>query len=652
MSDSSPEKPGTPSTPEGSSAPEAPNRATPAEISEMMAKNLRMRTKRVPRAVRRNYFLYLLFYEGFFRWAVAAAVLCVLIVIALVPRIWITSPEGYSPIQKVRGLDIIQCASFRRAAAREAAAGRDVEAVQKWRAALASDPVNTEATRGFVKALAALKVADPELLPQGVYEAGQLMKLAGTNENTITVCSEFYLRYNQFSWLLETLNKPDGPKNLTATRGLMAALLFTDQFPRLGEVLKERAALIQGDPDAELYRQAWQSVQGSPSESKAAYAALETAAEDPARRVTALRLLLFLDQKELRVAEFERHLKAYEAIKEARFHDRFVHLLLLKSVGRSQDAQDLARNSLGTPDSPTEVVQLIQVWSEFQMYDEAAKFAREQLARFKYSPAIWVQLGQLLVTGKSWDELRGAGIQLRGVELVRPILGNYGFFLEGAGLRGQRRDEAADDAFGKFVEQPTVSEEINFESAITMSKLGYPNRALGLVKSMVGSTNAGAYFWKQYLLVAYEAKAAREMLLAAGKLKDIGPTKLDPTGLDAKNDYAATLLTLRENPVDALQLTLELVNLRPESTNFQINHAQALAQTHRFSECEALLKSLPRATLNMAQQLQFDLAMIEVYALTGRPGEARATAERVNRNLLFPEQLKWLDKTLAALPKG
>ena len=618
----------------------------------MMAKNLRMRTKRVPRAVRRNYFLYLLFYEGFFRWAVAAAILCVLIVIALVPRIWITSPSGYSPVQKVRGLDIIQCAAFRRAAAREAAAGHDAEAVQKWRAALASDPVNAEATRGFLKALAAQKVAEPELLAQGVYESGELLKLAGTNENSITVSSEFYLRYNQFQWLLETLDKPDAPKNLSTTRGLLAALLYTDQFARLGGVLKERAAILQGDADSELYRQAWQFVQGSPSESKAAYAILEKASEDPTRRVTALRLLLFLDQKELRVADFERHLKTYEEIKEARFHDRFVHLLLLKSVGRSQDAQELARTSLGVPESPQEAVQLIQVWSEFQMYTEAAKFAREQMTRFKYSPGLWVQLGQLLVTGKSWDELRAAGIQLRGVELVRPILGNFGFFLEGAGLRGQRRDEAADDAFGKFVEQPTVSEEINFTSAITMSKLGYPSRALTMLKTMTGSTNAGAIFWKQYLLVAYEAKDAREMLSGAKKLRDIGATKLDPTGLEAKSDYAATLLTLRENSFEALQITLELVHARPESTNFQINHAQSLAQNHRLSECESLLKSLPRASLTLAQQVQYDLALFEVYALGGRANDARATADRVNRNLLFPDQVKWMDKLLASLPKG
>ena len=652
MSDSTPENSGNPPSAGGPTPPEAPNRATPAEMSEMMAKNLRMRTKRVPRAVRRNYFLYLLFYEGFFRWAVAAAILCVLIVIALVPRIWITSPSGYSPVQKVRGLDIIQCAAFRRAAAREAAAGHDAEAVQKWRAALASDPVNAEATRGFLKALAAQKVAEPELLAQGVYESGELLKLAGTNENSITVSSEFYLRYNQFQWLLETLDKPDAPKNLSTTRGLLAALLYTDQFARLGGVLKERAAILQGDADSELYRQAWQFVQGSPSESKAAYAILEKASEDPTRRVTALRLLLFLDQKELRVADFERHLKTYEEIKEARFHDRFVHLLLLKSVGRSQDAQELARTSLGVPESPQEAVQLIQVWSEFQMYTEAAKFAREQMTRFKYSPGLWVQLGQLLVTGKSWDELRAAGIQLRGVELVRPILGNFGFFLEGAGLRGQRRDEAADDAFGKFVEQPTVSEEINFTSAITMSKLGYPSRALTMLKTMTGSTNAGAIFWKQYLLVAYEAKDAREMLSGAKKLRDIGATKLDPTGLEAKSDYAATLLTLRENSFEALQITLELVHARPESTNFQINHAQSLAQNHRLSECESLLKSLPRASLTLAQQVQYDLALFEVYALGGRANDARATADRVNRNLLFPDQVKWMDKILASLPKG
>lgn len=642
--------------PEGSESPsaqgasrsqEGSNRATPAEISEMMAKNLRMRTKRVPRVIRRNYFLYLLFYEGFFRWAVVGALLCVVIVIAVVPRIWITSPSGYTPIRKVRGLDIIQGAAFRRAAVREESAGRIPESIQKWRAALASDPANIEAVRGFIGALARQKSPDSELMPQGMYEADELFRLTGTNDVSITAVSEFYLRYNQYGWLLEKLDTPTAPKNLTATRALLAALLFNDRLDRMGEVLRERAALIQNDTEATLFRQAWLAEKGSSTEAKAARGELETAAADPTRRVSALRLLLFLNQKDLRLDEFERHLAILESVKEARFQDRFVHLLLLKTLGRSKDAAEIARTSLGIPDAPTEAIQLIDIWSEFQMYAKAAEFARENIDRFRYSPGVWVRLGQVLVAGKSWEELRTLGIKLRGVELIRPILGNYGWFLEGVGLRGLRNDEAADDAFGRFVAQPTIAEEVNFDCALTLSRLGYPNRGLPLLKSMVNSTNAGTAFWKQYLLTSYEARNANELLIAAKRIYDA-----DRTNSEAQNDYAAALLTLRKDSSDALQITLNLSLRNPGSINLQINHAQALVQNRRLAECESLLKGIPLASLTAAQKAQMDLAWFELRQQQGRAAEARAAADRIDRRFLFTDQVDWLTKTIAALPKG
>lgn len=646
MPESLPEGSEKASAHEAPRAGDAPNRATPAEISDMMAKNLRMRTKRVPRAVRRNYFLYLLFYEGFFRWAVAAGLVCVLIVVALVPRIWITSPEGYIPVRKVRGLDIIQGASFRRAAVKEAEAGRLEESIQKWRAALASDPANVEAIKGFLKALSVQPVPDHELLPQGGYEASELMRLAGTNDMTVTAAAEVYLRYNLYDWLLERLDTPTSPKNLSATRCLIAALFFNDRFDRLGAVFTERASLVEQDLESKLYQQAYLAVKGSMAESKAARAELETAAKDSKRQVSALRILLFLDQKELRIDEFEKHLQALEALKEARFHDRFVHLLLLKSLGRSKDGEELARTALGAPDSPNEAVQLLQVWSEFQMYPEAAKFAREQLTRFRYTPTIWIQLGQILVNGKAWDELRAMGIQLRGIELVRPILGNYGWYLEGVGLRGLRRDEAAEDAFQRFVAQPTVSEIANFNSATTMARLGYSSLGLNLLQSMASSTNAGILFWKQYLLTAYEARNAKELLVAAKKLHES-----DPSDKEGMNDYAAALLTLRQNPQEALRLTFDLLQRNPESINYQINHAQSLVLNRRTEEAASTLRSIPRAALVSAQLIQYDLTQIEVYLQSGKVTEAQRLAKNLDRTFLFPEQLEWLKTAVEGAPK-
>ena len=635
--------------PPSSGAPrpiEEPNRATPAEMSEIMSRNLRMRTKRVPRAIRRNYFLYLLFYEGFFRWAVAGALVSMLVVIALVPRIWITSPAGFVPIKKVRGLDIIQGSSFRRAALREEAAGRSEEAISKWLAAMSSDSANVEAMRGYLRTLAHQKKPNADHFSQGGYEANELLRITGTNADSVTLAAEFFSRYDQYGWVLENLDAAGAPTNLVASRSLLGALIIFDRFERFQQVWKERESVVKDDPESRLFHQVWLVQKGTPSEARAARSEIELAAKDPVKQVSVLRFCLFLDQKEMSIAEFERHLGLLEAVHGARFHDRFVFLLLLKAAGRSDDAAKLARTKMGEPESALDALQLLQVWSEFQMYPEAAEFAQKSLSRFKYSPLVWVRLGDLLAAGKNWDELRALGVLLRNVELIKPVLGNYGWFLEGVGLRGLHRDEVADDAFVKFLSQPTAAEDLNYAAARKLSQIGYPKHGLTLLKTMTGSTNAGVVFWKQYLLTALEARNSAELLLAARRAYE-----LDPSAAEVKNDYAAALLTLREKPAEALRLTLDLIGRFPASVSIQINHAQALAQNHRLADCQAVIDSIDVGTMPSAQLNEIHLARFELLQQQGKSAEARAVAEKINRTSLFPEQVEWLKKSLAGIPK-
>jgi hypothetical protein len=126
---------------------------------------------------------------------------------------------------------------------------------------------------------------------------------------------------------------------------------------------------------------------------------------------------------------------------------------------------------------------------------------------------------------------------------------------------------------------------------------------------------------------------------------------LDPSNVDGSNDYAAALLTLREKPAEALRLTLELTGRYPGSISAQINYAQALVQNNRIADCQATLDRLDLGTMPPAQLTQIYLARFELLQLQGKSAEARAAAEKIDRTSLFPEQVEWLKKTLAALPK-
>ena len=68
---------------------------------------------------------------------------------------WRTSPDGFSPVVRVSLLDLVQSRSLQRSARQMQAEGKLDEAIMAWRQAIASNPGDVEANRGFIRALCA-----------------------------------------------------------------------------------------------------------------------------------------------------------------------------------------------------------------------------------------------------------------------------------------------------------------------------------------------------------------------------------------------------------------------------------------------------------------------------------------------------------------
>jgi predicted Zn-dependent protease len=125
--------------------------------------------------------------------------------------------------------------------------------------------------------------------------------------------------------------------------------------------------------------------------------------------------------------------------------------------------------------------------------------------------------------------------------------------------------------------------------------------------------------------------------------------RLRPKDAAAINNYAYTLLVFRQQPEDAITLTLGLVRDHPRDVDMQLNHAAALALNDRVQEADDILKRVNPNELKPALAAQYYLTRLEVYWKTKRPDLARSTAARIDPGQLYPVQATWLTNALQQL---
>ena len=606
---------------------------------------VRSRKRRVPRVVRTNYLLHILFYDGRFRWALIASSLVFVALGLVLPKIWITSPKGFLPVIKVSGLDLLQAWSLRRAAARAEAGGHPTEAIRTWVGAVANDAANPDGVRGLLRTLTQMPLPDRTWLPVGLQQAGNLLRLTQTNLADLELATRFYARYDQHEFVIARLGATNAPVT-PATAALLRALFLAGQMPRFGDAWKARESLLAGDPESALYHAAWRAGWGPAGESTAGRDRLEAALKTPALRPLALSLLLRVHYKALDLPAYERHLAELADLHADTTREHIWHWLLLDLSGRRKDAAALARVQNSPPQTPGDAEQLLVAWTRLGLFDEGAQFVRKQLAGFGPIPVLWVRAGQLLIEGKRWDDLRAAANDLRQMDRLKATLGNYGRFLEGVADHGLGRRLDAETAFAEFVPQLPKDPAVTFQAAVTLNRLGYPEPAAAVLKQLEVVAGNDLAFWKQVQLTAYEGRQA-ELLLAASERVH----QLQPDDNNASN-FAAALLMMRERPAEAVQLTLQVLNHAPQSRIARVNHALSLVQNGRLDEAEQLLKTVSTNDLTESARTVLAYVWFQCHRAAGRIAAARASAALVDVRHLFPPQVRWLEQAKAELPPG
>ena len=96
--------------------------------------------------------LAVLYYDVWFRVAAITVILSGVLLAAILPKIWTVTPDGFLPVVRISGLDLVQAWSLRRSAEKLEKQGQLADCMVAWRAAGFNDPGSPELARGPIEA--------------------------------------------------------------------------------------------------------------------------------------------------------------------------------------------------------------------------------------------------------------------------------------------------------------------------------------------------------------------------------------------------------------------------------------------------------------------------------------------------------------------
>ena len=206
--------------------------------------------------------------------------------------------------------------------------------------------------------------------------------------------------------------------------------------------------------------------------------------------------------------------------------------------------------------------------------------------------------------------------------------------------------KGAEGLFDRYAKDPPQDPNLILSSAGLLSRNGFGFQAAKLLKTIEPVRGETAEFWRQMQAAAFTSHDANLLYSACERLYHMSPS--EPI---VANNYAASLLILREQPAEAVRITLEVKSALPDSLSATVNHAVALCQLGRPNEGLSLIKDADPNQYSAEDRSTLIFALFQCHVGLGNAGEARRLAKQWDRSFLFPPQIDWLNKTLRELPR-
>ncbi len=592
--------------------------------------------------------LRLILFKFWFRVAVAGFLFLVLLLGLMLPKIWTTSPPGFLPVVKVRGLDLLQAWSLRRHAVKAQAAGRVEEALLAWQAAVAYNPADLDLLRGLLQAIPT--TVKPKALSElAIIQTRWLLRLSSTNQADVELAARVYEKCELDELVLQILAPQEEALGPVTEFLFVKALFRQGQMEFFKKHIERAKKQFEADPELRLYQAAYRAGWGSPQEKVEGRQQLEAAQQAPGTQKLAHHLQLAVSWHLADAARYDQALQKLVELRDDTPIDEVNYWRLLATAGQKSEAIQRAQRYPFAPATARETIELVKGYKELGRRDQARELLQRYASQYGYMEALWFLYADVLLEDRNWDGLTSLALKIREEGFLRERLAGYSYYLEGlAEVRRQRRSRA-EEAFGKAGEAGFENLGLGVFVARDMMQMGYPVQAKTILAKLEKPLSQNLEYWRLVFDNAYALKDPELALSAAARAYQLQPK--EPLLV---NNYAAGLLTLRRRPDEAVRLTLQLLLQSPNSSAAKINHSLALLQNHRLQEAETLLKKIDSAKLQANEANAYYQAMLELHLDLKQYEQARAIIGRIDTNPLFPVELQWLEqvKKQIAIPPG
>ena len=587
--------------------------------------------------------------EPWFRVIFSLCVIGMVSLVLFLPKWWRVTPKGFVPEVRISGLDLVQAWSLKRSALQAEAAGREEDAVYSWQAAVGNNRTDIELLRGSLRYFASRDVPKAKYQQFAFGQSFWLLRINHTNQTDLEIVTQVLEKYRMHGMVmyllrphlteLTPIQEATYLKALFKTSGNSAVEQFAARWERAGKA-------IAADPELPLFYAAYQAGWGSPDKASEGRDKLAEARKNPKFRVLALQLQLLVSYQLIRPNDYGDALQELTELRADSILENVNYWRVLAQAGRMEEGRKLAQDYPYPPALSKEVVEMALASMQLGLTDYARTTLKHYAPQFPYAADIWVDLGDLLLQGKLWDELRELAMQIRNQEGTKNLLFGYSYYLDGrADLATQRPDQAKEEfdrsAQYAFDDNP----EIGLRTANSLLKIGYPEPARAILLRLKPELKLNVDYWKALFDVANQLKQ-EGLLLEAGQ----NAYELQKNDVNCKNNYAAALLINRTKAEEAVKLTFDLISRYPDSETAKINHALAYVQNNRLPEAKQILDTLDVAQLSDVVSTAYYLGIFEIAVDQKRPDQAWQAFDKIEKRNLFPNQIVWLERVKKDLP--
>ncbi|MBM3878675.1 MAG: hypothetical protein FJ387_03000 [Verrucomicrobia bacterium] len=575
--------------------------------------------------------------------------------LALFPRLWRSTPPGFTPEIRTSLLDKIQAWSLERSAQRAAAAGRYEDAHLAWKSACGNRPADPDLLRSLLQSVSALP--DPSETAGASLEAGWwLLRLTQTNASDLAVVAQAWLDCGEgfrAASLLDAhrseLTEPLERLYLMSLFNAGRAGEFVERI-RTNETLRttiEQTAASSRAPTLRpgsvevfhYYGLAYLAGWGPDEKQRSAWEQLQAARAAAATEGLATDLAFGVHIATRDIEAARTILDGLVDLGRAKVRHHAAFWLLLASEGKAAEAQELAAKANLVPDGALDIYLLATVQSRLGLWEEAERLLKRYTPNVVWSADLLMLHAELLARAGRWDELRSLALEMRLDPQKMEPLGAFSYFLEGLADHRQGRSELAQEALQKAVAYGGLDARLALHVGEGFLSLGRVDLAKSVLLPRREELGEDPGYLRLLVQCAVQLKEDDYLWDAAVKLYQLRPE--DPNNV---NNYAAMLLLYRRNPEEALRYTADLVQKHADNASVVMNHAEALLMNRRYAEAEQFLLKVDPAQLAPADATQFHLTQFEVLWRLGRLEEAALSRQKVEETHLFPVQARWLEQ--------